>query len=98
MWYLNREEGLNMNVEGAWNEGVSGKGVAVTILDDGIEKDHPDLVSRIDVALRPGPTAWRMKAYENIFHTPKVRQVRLGYAKGTPKVRLVRQGYAKGTP
>ena len=24
-----------MNVEGAWQEGVTGKGVAVTILDDG---------------------------------------------------------------
>ena len=35
MWYLNRGEDLDMNVEGAWEEGVTGKGVAVTILDDG---------------------------------------------------------------
>ncbi len=35
MWYLNRGEDLDMNVEEAWEEGVTGKGVAVTILDDG---------------------------------------------------------------
>lgn len=33
-----------MNVQPAWKEGVTGKGVVVTILDDGLEKDHPDLV------------------------------------------------------
>ncbi|CAB4059556.1 FURIN [Lepeophtheirus salmonis] len=48
MWYLNREDDLNMNVEGAWEQGVTGKGVAVTILDDGIEKDHPDLLRNYD--------------------------------------------------
>lgn len=33
-----------MNVIPAWNEGITGKGVVVTILDDGLESDHPDLV------------------------------------------------------
>lgn len=28
----------------AWAEGISGKGVVVTILDDGLEKNHPDLI------------------------------------------------------
>lgn len=32
-----------MNVQGAWAEGITGNGVVVTILDDGLEKDHPDL-------------------------------------------------------
>ena len=32
-----------MSVEGAWKEGITGKGIVVTILDDGLEKDHPDL-------------------------------------------------------
>ncbi len=27
----------------AWTQGFTGSGVVVTILDDGIEKDHPDL-------------------------------------------------------
>jgi furin len=48
MWYLNRGNQLDMNVAGAWSEGVTGKGVAVTILDDGIEKDHPDLIRNYD--------------------------------------------------
>ena len=42
--FQNRGDGLDMNVQGAWSEGVSGKGVVVTILDDGLEKDHPDLI------------------------------------------------------
>jgi len=39
----NRGSGLDMNVQKAWAMGVTGKGVAVTILDDGIETEHPDL-------------------------------------------------------
>lgn len=34
---------LDMNVAGAWKKGFTGKGVVVTILDDGVEKEHPDL-------------------------------------------------------
>ncbi|GAB6032404.1 Uracil phosphoribosyltransferase, synthesizes UMP from uracil, variant 2 [Chamberlinius hualienensis] len=43
MWYLNRGNGLDMNVQAAWAQGVTGKGVVITILDDGLEKDHPDI-------------------------------------------------------
>lgn len=39
----NRGNGLDMNVIPAWREGVTGKDVVVTILDDGLETDHPDL-------------------------------------------------------
>ena len=42
-WYLNRGGDLDMNVEAAWDMGYSGKGVTVTILDDGVEWNHPDL-------------------------------------------------------
>ena len=42
-WYLNRGGDLDMNVEEAWDLGYSGKGVTVTILDDGVEWNHPDL-------------------------------------------------------
>merc|ERR1712038_2016725 len=48
MWYLNRRDDPNMKVEEAWDLGMSGQGVAVTIVDDGIEKDHPDLVQNYD--------------------------------------------------
>ena len=33
----------HMNVTGAWAQGYTGRGIVVTILDDGVEKDHPDL-------------------------------------------------------
>jgi len=49
MWYINREgEGLNMNVEDAWQQGYTGEGIVVSILDDGVERDHPDLVENYD--------------------------------------------------
>ncbi|KAL4717279.1 hypothetical protein ACJJTC_017166 [Scirpophaga incertulas] len=48
MWYLNRGGGLDMNVIPAWREGITGKGVVVTILDDGLETDHPDLTANYD--------------------------------------------------
>lgn len=36
-------EGFDMNVIPAWRKGYSGKGVVVSILDDGIQTNHPDL-------------------------------------------------------
>jgi hypothetical protein len=33
----------DMNVTGAWRQGYTGSGVTVTFLDDGFERDHPDL-------------------------------------------------------
>ena len=32
-----------MNIERAWEEGATGRGVVISILDDGIEHTHPDL-------------------------------------------------------
>ncbi|XP_061400858.1 furin-like protease 2, partial [Musca vetustissima] len=44
-WYLNggAKDGLDMNIGPAWQKGYTGKGVVVSILDDGIQKNHPDL-------------------------------------------------------
>lgn len=33
----------HMNIAAAWERGYTGKGVVVSVLDDGIEKEHPDL-------------------------------------------------------
>ena len=33
-----------MNVGTAWRKGYTGKGVVITILDDGIQPNHPDLI------------------------------------------------------
>lgn len=52
MWYMHRpnyKSGTHhMNVTAAWVMGYTGKGVTVTILDDGIERDHPDLIGNYD--------------------------------------------------
>ncbi|KAK1884381.1 Proprotein convertase subtilisin/kexin type 5 [Dissostichus eleginoides] len=37
-----------MNIVGAWRRGFSGKGVVVSVLDDGIEREHPDLKPNYD--------------------------------------------------
>lgn len=48
-----------MNVIPAWQGGYSGKGVVVSILDDGIQPNHPDLVDNYVSPGRsaPGPVA-----------------------------------------
>ncbi len=32
-----------MNVQEVWRQGITGKNIVVTILDDGLEYSHPDL-------------------------------------------------------
>ncbi|XP_005989811.1 furin-1 isoform X2 [Latimeria chalumnae] len=47
-WYLYDVNQCDLNVREAWELGYSGKGIVVSILDDGIEKNHPDLVENYD--------------------------------------------------
>ncbi|XP_041082630.1 proprotein convertase subtilisin/kexin type 6-like isoform X2 [Polyodon spathula] len=53
MWYIHCGDKSNrcrseMNILAAWQRGYTGKNVVVTILDDGIEKNHPDLAQNYD--------------------------------------------------
>lgn len=51
MWYLRggAEPGnYDMGVREAWARGYTGRGVVVTILDDGIEHNHTDLYNNYD--------------------------------------------------
>lgn len=43
-----RERGNDHNVLPVWEKGLTGKGVVVTIVDDGMEHDHPDLKDNYD--------------------------------------------------
>lgn len=45
-----------MNVLAAWQRGYTGRNVVVTILDDGIERNHPDLLQNY-VSGAPGARA-----------------------------------------
>ncbi|XP_039291346.1 furin-like protease 2 [Nilaparvata lugens] len=49
-WYLNggAKDGYDMNIAHAWEKGYTGKGVVVSILDDGIQTNHPDLALNYD--------------------------------------------------
>lgn len=50
MWYLqNRgEKRGNMRIQETWDLGYTGKGIVVSILDDGLERDHPDIIDRFN--------------------------------------------------
>ena len=45
-WYLSSESSrkFSMNIQEAWKLGYSGAGVVVSVLDDGLEWSHPDLL------------------------------------------------------
>lgn len=47
-WYLYNPNHHDLNAKGAWEQGFTGKGVVISILDDGIEKNHPDLIQNYD--------------------------------------------------
>uniref|UniRef100_A0A5S6QQA5 P/Homo B domain-containing protein n=1 Tax=Trichuris muris TaxID=70415 RepID=A0A5S6QQA5_TRIMR len=47
-WYLNGLVRNDMKVREAWKLGYTGKNVVVSILDDGIQRDHPDLAANYD--------------------------------------------------
>ncbi|XP_062945847.1 proprotein convertase subtilisin/kexin type 6 isoform X3 [Cynocephalus volans] len=53
MWYMHCGDRSSrcrseMNIQAAWKRGYTGKNVVVTILDDGIERNHPDLAPNYD--------------------------------------------------
>ncbi|XP_055871397.1 neuroendocrine convertase 1-like isoform X3 [Biomphalaria glabrata] len=56
-WYLNPEDTVSdrrdgtradLKVKECWRMNITGKGVVVTILDDGLEREHPDLKDNYD--------------------------------------------------
>ncbi|KAF3701904.1 Proprotein convertase subtilisin/kexin type 5 [Channa argus] len=53
LWYIHcsnesKHCQSHMNIAAAWRRGYTGKGVVVSVLDDGIEREHPDLKPNYD--------------------------------------------------
>lgn len=48
VWYLNSSDGKGMNIAEVWQQGITGKGVVVAVVDDGIQRSHPDLKDNFD--------------------------------------------------
>ena len=49
-WHLSNENDEDINVEGAWEEGVLGEGVNVAVVDSGLFSDHEDLRDNVDTS------------------------------------------------
>lgn len=51
-WHIHPTPSINVhaNVEGAWKQGVSGEGVTIAVVDDGLEYTHPDLQANYKAA------------------------------------------------
>ena len=47
-WHLSNANGEDINVEGAWEEGVLGEGVNVAVVDSGLYWEHEDLRDNVD--------------------------------------------------
>ncbi|KAG9281847.1 proprotein convertase subtilisin/kexin type 5 [Astyanax mexicanus] len=50
MWYIHCDHNCltDMNIKAVWRRGYTGNGVVVSILDDGVERLHPDLKQNYD--------------------------------------------------
>ena len=42
-FYQNPPDGRGMNIDKVWQQGVTGKGIVVAVVDDGLQQSHPDL-------------------------------------------------------
>ncbi len=49
-WHLNSAGGGDVNVEAAWAQGVTGEGINVAVVDDGMYFTHEDLKDNVDTS------------------------------------------------
>eukprot|EP00124_Ichthyophonus_hoferi_P002891 Ihof_evm5s220 gene=Ihof_evmTU5s220 len=46
-WHFHNK-GNDIRVMNLWRKGITGKGVVITVVDDGVEHNHPDLIDNYD--------------------------------------------------
>ena len=49
-WHLNNSDGEDINIEEIWAEGIDGTGVNVSVVDDGMDHSHEDLIDNVDAS------------------------------------------------
>lgn len=42
-WHLHNSNNVDVNVNPAWDMGYTGRGVTIGVVDDGLQRDHPDI-------------------------------------------------------
>ena len=49
-WHLRNQNGQDINVESVWEEGITGEGVNISVVDDGMDFYHEDLRENVDTS------------------------------------------------
>eukprot|EP01112_Ceratiomyxa_fruticulosa_P009561 TRINITY_DN2502_c0_g2_i1.p1 TRINITY_DN2502_c0_g2~~TRINITY_DN2502_c0_g2_i1.p1 ORF type:complete len:581 (+),score=144.40 TRINITY_DN2502_c0_g2_i1:486-2228(+) len=42
-WHLHNTNGVDVNVIPVWDRGIAGEGVVIAMVDDGLQRNHPDI-------------------------------------------------------
>lgn len=51
LWHLNNNISPSLKIMEAWDKGYNGSGITVAIVDDGLQKDHPDLDANVNTLI-----------------------------------------------
>ena len=49
-WHLDQPSGEDINVEPVWDQGITGEGINISVVDDGMDWRHEDLVDNVDAS------------------------------------------------
>ena len=50
-WHLRNQSGEDINVEAVWAEGITGEGINIAVVDDGLDFNHADLRDNVNTSL-----------------------------------------------
>ncbi|KAI8983105.1 peptidase S8/S53 domain-containing protein [Pilobolus umbonatus] len=80
-WYLlNRmEPGNDLNITGVWGQGITGRGVTVAVVDDGLDRTHADLKDNYVAS----------NSYDFVTHSDNPRPISLDDSHGTRSAGII---------
>ena len=56
-WHLRNQSGEDINVEPVWAEGITGEGINIALVDDGMDFNHEDLRENVNTSLNRNYTS-----------------------------------------